>query len=238
MNQLVFIENDRVVTDSLTVSEAFEKRHDRVLQDIRELGCSKEFRLHHFVESYYNNQQGRPTPKYFITQDGFTLLAMGYTGKKAMEFKEKYIAEFNRMKQQSNQPKTQLEILQSSINQLIEQEQKVKHLETQLTTVNHRLDNMDSIDTVGDLQQRLNKMIKRYAWQNGFNMGNAWKQFDQSFNIAFRTNLTSLRNNYSKKHGFEKLTRPQYLSLTNQLEDGLRVADKMLNQLSKGRRIQ
>jgi Rha family phage regulatory protein len=54
--KLVFIENNRPITDSLTVAEVFSKRHDRVLQDIRELECSEKYRLHHFVESSYTNQ--------------------------------------------------------------------------------------------------------------------------------------------------------------------------------------
>ncbi|MFS1511723.1 phage regulatory protein/antirepressor Ant [Chengkuizengella sp. SCS-71B] len=100
MNQLVYIENDRVVTDSLTVADVFKKSHDKVLRDIRELECSEEFRLANFGESSYTNQQNKQMPKYLITQDGFSFLVMGYTGKKAAQFKEKYINEFNRMKNQ------------------------------------------------------------------------------------------------------------------------------------------
>ncbi|MCY0897091.1 MAG: Rha family transcriptional regulator [Alicyclobacillaceae bacterium] len=92
---LVFIVNDRPVTDSLTVADVFGKRHDRVLQDLRDLGCSVEFRLHHFVESSYTNLQHRVMPKFLMTEQGFTLLVMGYTGQDAMRFKEAYIAEFD-----------------------------------------------------------------------------------------------------------------------------------------------
>lgn len=98
--ELVFIENDRVLTDSLTVAEAFGKEHKRVMQDIRELGCSEEFGQHNFVLISYKDSMNRDKPKYLITQDGFALLVMGYTGQKAMSFKEKYIAEFNRMRDQ------------------------------------------------------------------------------------------------------------------------------------------
>lgn len=100
MTQLVYIDNGRPVTDSLTVAEVFEKSHDKVLRDIRELNCSPEFRLANFGESTYTNSQGRPTPKYMLTEQGFALLAMGYTGPRAMEFKERYISEFDRMRQQ------------------------------------------------------------------------------------------------------------------------------------------
>lgn len=98
MSNLVFIQNDRPVTDSLMVSDVFGKEHARVLRDIRELGCSKEFRVGNFAESSYINEQNREMPKYIMTEQGFTLLVMGYTGPRAMEFKEQYIAEFEGMR--------------------------------------------------------------------------------------------------------------------------------------------
>lgn len=68
-----------------------------MLQDIRELECSDEFRLHNFVQSDYLNAQNHKQPMYYMTRDGFTLLVMGYTGEKAMRFKEAYISQFNAM---------------------------------------------------------------------------------------------------------------------------------------------
>lgn len=98
--KLVFIENNRPVTDSLTVAESFGKDHPRVMRDIRELGCSDSFRVGNFAESTYTNQQGRETPRFLMTEQGFALLAMGYTGKKAMSFKEQYILEFDNLRVQ------------------------------------------------------------------------------------------------------------------------------------------
>lgn len=82
---------------SLDVAETFGKRHDHVLRDIRELGCSQEFRLSNFGESDYLNAQGRKQPMFVMNRDGFTLLVMSYTGEKAMRFKEAYIKQFNAM---------------------------------------------------------------------------------------------------------------------------------------------
>ncbi|WP_260458301.1 Rha family transcriptional regulator [Bacteroides salyersiae] len=36
-------------------------------------------------------------PMFYLTRDGFTFLAMGFTGKVAVEFKETYINAFNEM---------------------------------------------------------------------------------------------------------------------------------------------
>lgn len=85
------------VVTSLDIAGTFEKRHDNVLKDIRELECSNEFRLLNFEESYYVNSQNKRQPMYYMTKDGFTLLVMGYTGEKAMRFKEAYIKQFNAM---------------------------------------------------------------------------------------------------------------------------------------------
>lgn len=85
--------------DSLTVAEVFEKRHDNVVRDIRNLDCSEEFRLLNFEESTYVNAQGHRQACFNMTCDGFVFLVMGYRGKKAASFKEAYIKRFNEMEE-------------------------------------------------------------------------------------------------------------------------------------------
>ncbi|QHT61731.1 Rha family transcriptional regulator [Paenibacillus lycopersici] len=105
MTQLVFIDNGKPVTDSLAVAETFSKRHDDVLKAIRNLECSDDFRLRNFAETPYTHpQNGQTYSKYLITQDGFSFLVMGFTGKEAARFKEMYIGEFNRMRDQLSVP--------------------------------------------------------------------------------------------------------------------------------------
>lgn len=87
----------KAITTSLKIAEKFGKRHDHVIRDIENLDCPDEFSLPNFGESDYINERGKKYPMYLITRDGFSLLAMGFTGKKAMEWKIKYIAAFNEM---------------------------------------------------------------------------------------------------------------------------------------------
>lgn len=87
------------VVTSIDIAETFEKEHRRVLQDIREMKCSEEFSAHNFVLISYKDSMNREKPMYYITRDGFTLLVMGYTGQKAMKFKEAYIKQFNAMEE-------------------------------------------------------------------------------------------------------------------------------------------
>ncbi|EEV2076934.1 transcriptional regulator, partial [Escherichia coli] len=93
----VTIENGRAVTTSIAIAEFFGKRHERVLDKIRNLDCSAKFTEHNFVSSEYTDSTSRKLPMYQITKNGFVFLVMGFTGKKAAAFKEAYIAEFDRM---------------------------------------------------------------------------------------------------------------------------------------------
>ena len=85
------------VVTSLDIAETFGKEHKNVLRDIRELECSDEFNRLNFEPTSYIDTRNRRQDMYYITRDGFTLLVMGYTGEKAMRFKEAYIRQFNAM---------------------------------------------------------------------------------------------------------------------------------------------
>ncbi|MDT2237472.1 Rha family transcriptional regulator [Paenibacillus larvae] len=97
---------------------------------LRTSECSQEFSLLNFLgvnlhqrKRSYLSQIHHYTRRLFI-------LVMGYTGKEAAKFKEMYIAEFNRMRKQlTKPPQTQLEILQASIGQLVEQERRLTAVE-------------------------------------------------------------------------------------------------------------
>lgn len=159
MNQLVFIENKKVVTDSLTVAEVFGKEHKRVMQDIRELECSEEFNRHNFVLISYRDSINREKPKYIITQDGFSFLVMGYTGKEAARFKEMYINEFNRMRESlNNLPSDPLKaLMQATHNLLASQELIVERLDG----VEQKVDSQITLDSGQQrrLQLAINKKV-------------------------------------------------------------------------------
>ena len=68
-----------------------------MLRDIERLQCSEEFTERNFALTSYKDASGKNNKEYLITRDGFTMLVMGYTGEKAMQFKEAYIRQFNNM---------------------------------------------------------------------------------------------------------------------------------------------
>lgn len=99
-NALVVIENNTPITTSLIVAEQFSKNHAHIMRDIRDIigQAGDESKIGFmFHESNYADKYGREKPMYLITRDGFSLLAMGFTGAKALQFKLKFIDAFNRM---------------------------------------------------------------------------------------------------------------------------------------------
>jgi len=96
--------NDTARVDSLFVAQFFEKEHKNVLADIRKIlspnsGLSEDFGRLNFLPTSYTDVWNRKQTAYAMTRDGFTMLVMGYTGQKAMRFKELYIRRFNEMEQ-------------------------------------------------------------------------------------------------------------------------------------------
>lgn len=101
MNDLVFKgQNDQVITTSLLVAETFKKEHRNVLKSIRKLMSATNVAVAQmFDEQMYVNDQGKEQPMFYMNRDGFTLLAMGFTGDKAIDFKVEYINAFNKMEE-------------------------------------------------------------------------------------------------------------------------------------------
>jgi len=121
----------QLTTDSLAIAKAFGKEHKNVLQAIDRLDCSEEFRRLNFqrVEIIEKNAIGGKIrrPRYDMTFDGFTFVVMGFTGKRAAQYKEKYIEVFEAMREKLTAPAaptTQLEALVDATNRLLEQEKR------------------------------------------------------------------------------------------------------------------
>lgn len=101
MNDIILsMQNGEPVVSSRQIADSFEKRHDHVMRDIEDImrGLPKNGDTPMFYKTeYVHEQNGQSYPMYLMNRDGFTLLAMGFTGKAALEWKLKYIAAFNEM---------------------------------------------------------------------------------------------------------------------------------------------
>ena len=97
MNELVRISNGEPVTTSLLVAERFGKEHKNVIQAIKEIIRSAENSAHFYNISTYVDSMQREQQMFTMNRDGFSLLIMGFTGKKALKFKIDFINAFNEM---------------------------------------------------------------------------------------------------------------------------------------------
>lgn len=109
MNELINImeKDGQLVVSSRQVAENFEKQHKDVLESICKLisqMSSAENSANLFIQSEYADKYGRMQKEYLMTRDGFSLLVMGFTGNKALEWKLKYIEAFNHMEAELNSP--------------------------------------------------------------------------------------------------------------------------------------
>ena len=97
-------ENGQILASSREVADRFGKNHKDVLESIRNLTAENSAVKDMFQISQYTNSRGRNYDQYLMNRDGFSLLAMGFTGKKALEWKLKYINAFNMMEEKLNHP--------------------------------------------------------------------------------------------------------------------------------------
>jgi len=132
------------VTTSRDVAVVFNKRHYNVIRDIQGLECSKDFTDLNFELSTYQDSTGRTLPYYEITRDGFTFLAMGFTGKKAATFKEQYIAAFNAMEQKLMHQQVKLPSRLEYAQMLVQAEQDKQKLLTENLELEDKVVNLSN----------------------------------------------------------------------------------------------
>lgn len=147
INQTVVYKSNKgtPVTDSLKVADVFGKQHKNVLQQIRNMLGQAENSAHQnwFYETIFLDMQGKPRPMYVMNRDGFSLLAMGLTGAKAMRFKVGFIEQFNKMEnivqnvmqQAPAIPQTLAEALRLAADQADKIEQQQLQLQAQAPKV-------------------------------------------------------------------------------------------------------
>lgn len=174
MKDLVFRgQDDQVLTTSLKVAEVFEKEHKHVLDAVRKLFTAENSAVKQmFQESTYLNERNQSQPMFVMNRDGFTLLAMGFNGKKALDFKIAYIDAFNQMeaelKSQQTKQLTAAESLLQSVQLLVAHERQLAIIEQNQKNMQGAISSL--YDKVYGMQfetdmvkQKLNNEIDRYT---------------------------------------------------------------------------
>lgn len=138
MNELEVLNKDgQLVVSSRKVAENFEREHKTVLRSIEDIkiqiGTAQNCAML-FIENEYENSNKRQFKEYLLTRDGFSLLVMGFTGSKALNWKLKYIKAFNEME----------ESLKGGQLQLSEELRGIIMLDQRTTKTNIRIDTLEN----------------------------------------------------------------------------------------------
>lgn len=251
MNEIVFRDaNDQAVTSSLLVAEKFGKEHKHVLDSIRKLieGCAEISADPMFEETtYVNEQNGQVYPMFLMNRDGFSLLVMGFNGKKAMQFKLDYINEFNKMEKMirdSIKPKSQLEILQMSINQLVEQEHRLSSVERDVAETKKEIEEMKqeriengkllleaevSGNKVPEISMRnkIRRLVNQYAAATNTTQRDVWHNIYQNLYYAYNISI----NSYKEKKSQSNLDIAEKYGFLGKMFD---IVSKMVKSINNG----
>lgn len=216
-SELITIDqNGQPVASSRDVAEHFEKEHKHVLRDIENLigglpnfGHTPPF----YKTTYIHPQNGQTYPMYLMNRDGFTLLAMGFTGKTALEWKLKYIEAFNTMEQELRQkaarPLSPAEQLLAQAQLMVEQEKRLSAVETRQTELAERCgENGRKLDTLTavivepyaseqDWQERIGRTIRAAVAQYGLNYrrfyAELYDELERTAGVSLKSRQTRLK---------------------------------------------
>lgn len=227
MEEIVFRgANDQAVTSSLLVAEKFEKSHDNVLKAIRKMfdeGIVKNNETPMFEETTYINEQNKQAyPMFLMNRDGFTLLAIEFTGKKAMQFKLEYIKVFNKMEAiiiEQSKPKSQAEMLLEQCKLMVEQEHRLQKVEQRLDRMDEeRIENGKllleaeiSENKVPEITMRnkIRRLVNQYAAATNTSQRNIWHDIYNNLYYAYNISINSYKEkktqsnlDIAEKHGF------------------------------------
>lgn len=202
MNELVFKgENSQALTSSLLVAEKFGKEHSDVLKAIDALVSKmpenqcKGYFDDTSVEVSQPNGGVRYSRMVVMNRDGFTLLVMGFTGKKALQFKLDYIEAFNKMEAAIKEGQKKLsgaEYLLQQAQLMVEQERRLSTLEGRMNALDReREENGRLLLAVQVSQEKLpeistrdkiRQLVNRYAVAQNISQQDVWhKIYDQLY---------------------------------------------------------
>lgn len=186
--------NGELVVTSRQVAEDFGKQHQHVTQAIENLISENSLLKSMMMESEYTTERGRKYKEYLLTRDGFSLLVMGFTGAKALEWKLKYIEAFNKMEEALRQPQKQLspiemmelqfKIIKDHDKKFEEVDEKIEVLSNSMTIdygqqeVIHRIAKERIVVVLGGKDTPAYRELSKKVFSN------LWKRYKQVFHVA------------------------------------------------------
>ena len=232
MNEIIKIDSDNKVSGrELHEFLEVETRYNDWFQRMTEYGFIDGT---DFYSKMSKTSGGRPSVDHIMTIDMAKEICMIQRTEKGKQARQYFIECEKRLKGQK--PMSQLEILAGATKALLDQQREIDRIkmanekqEKEMKVLNSRVDTMNGVCITGDKQQKLNQMIRLYATRNGLQYSEGWHKFRQSYNTGYHTNITAACNRFAEKQNIKKLSIPAYLMKSGYIDDGLVVADKMLN---------
>lgn len=184
--ELVIVNNGKATTTSLVVAGYFGKRHADVIRTIETMLQDADiFSRRNFALAEYTDEQGKPRPMYELDRDGFTLLAMGFTGKQALQFKLSYIDAFNKAEEALKQVTAQLpadpimaqlQIMMNMRQDVVALSNQIPVLSTGIAETRHELQQLKEERRLENWQQQaIQKAVNHKV--------DLWKELYPSLNV-------------------------------------------------------
>lgn len=205
MNNLVIMKDQQAVTSSLQVAETFNKNHKHVLEAIDNLkeGVAENWADLFSEDTYTHPQNKQQYRMYYMNRDGFTLLAMGFTGNDAMKFKLQYINAFNKLEEEHKKNQIDVNELSPELKMFNQIFKSVANQELENKKLNHKVDNIAEIVSLNttDWRKTSQSIIRKIALvQGGYGAykevaSDAYAETDRRAGANLKIRLTNLKKN-------------------------------------------
>lgn len=226
--------NGKILVSSLDVAEKFGKRHDSILRDIDNLiSDSTKVWSEMFIESSYKNERGKIYRCFDMNRDAFSLLCMGFNGKKALEWKLKYIEAFNKMEETlksgdylSEEEKLKLQLFSKDPLEVASAHSRLVELEVCKATAplvaenNHKQKVINALTDNVPLYEKPD-IINRICRKSQGGYANRYNELYKCFRENFHTDLKMKCENYNEKQIKRKdqLTTIRYAEKFGYIDD-------------------
>ena len=138
MSELINVQqvDGQLLVSSREIATNFEKQHKHVIEKIENNRAENSAIQEMFIESTYIASNGKTNKEFLITRDGFSLLVMGFTGSKAMNWKLRYIEAFNKMEQQLKNPFSNMS---KELQAILLVDKRQQELDNRITTIEDKM---------------------------------------------------------------------------------------------------
>lgn len=231
MNNLINVQKQEgnLVVSSREVAKNFEKEHRGVLRDLDNLreGVAQNWADLFYETTYIHKQNKQEYREVLMNRDGFSLLAMGFTGKKAIGWKLKYIEAFNRMEKAltSKVPEIDSSFLYLLANQL---EEKEKQIAEQQREIEHKKEVIKGVTEDIDIYTKRNVLNKVVRYK-GANFAERWNELYQRFREVYSIDLKARCEGHNLKQKLKKdhLSTIKYAEKFGHIENLYKIAIKL-----------